>query len=66
MIKKGNFAENIEKIKLKAQELENQVKMNNQLLNNSRNDDIELQQKVSNCLIDAINAKLSILDNIGK
>ena len=66
MIKKGNFVENIEKIKLKAQELENQVKMNNQLLNNSRNDDIELQQKVSNCLIDAINAKLSILDNIGK
>ena len=40
--------------------------MDNQLLNNSRNDDIELQQKVSNCLIDAINAKLSILDNIGK
>ena len=40
--------------------------MNELLLNNSGKDDVELQQKVSDCLIDAINAKLSILDNIGK
>ena len=39
--------------------------MNEQLLNSNGNDDIELQQKVSDCLIDAINAKLSILNNIG-
>ena len=44
----------------------NQAKMNEKLLNNNGKDDIELQQKVSDCLIDAINAKLSILDNIGK
>ena len=66
MLKKGNLSENLEKIRQKAQVLENQAKMNEQLLNNSGKDDIELQQKVSDCLIDAINAKLSILDNIGK
>ena len=52
-------------IKQKAEVLENQAKMDEKLLNNNEND-IDLQQKVSNCLIDAIKAKLSILDNIGK
>ena len=66
MLKNGNLAENLEKIRQKAEVLENQAKMNEKLLNTSGNDDIELQQKVSDCLIDAINAKLSILDNIGK
>ena len=66
MLKSGNLAENLEKIKQKAEVLENQAKMNELLLNNSGKDDVELQQKVSDCLIDAINAKLSILDNIGK
>ena len=66
MLKSGNLAENIKKIKQKAEVLENQAKMNELLLNNSGKDDVELQQKVSDCLIDAINAKLSILDNIGK
>ena len=66
MLKNGNLAENLEKIKQKAEVLENQAKMNEKLLNNNGKDDIELQQKVSDCLIDAINAKLSILDNIGK
>ena len=66
MLKNGNIVENLEIIRQKAEVLENQAKMNEQLLNNSGNDDLELQQKVSDCLIDAINAKLSILDNIGK
>ena len=66
MLKSGNLAENLEKIKQKAEVLENQAKMNELLLNNSGKDDVELQQKVSDCLIDAINAKLSILDNFGK
>ena len=66
MLKNGNLAENLEKIKQKAEVLENQAKMNEKLLNNNGKDDVELQQKVSDCLIDAINAKLSILDNIGK
>ena len=66
MLKNGNLVENLEKIRQKAEVLENQAKMNEKLLNTNGNDDIELQQKVSDCLIDAINAKLSILDNIGK
>ena len=66
MLKNGNLVENLEKIRQKAEVLENQAKMNEKLLNTSGNDDIELQQKVSDCLIDAINAKLSILDSIGK
>ena len=66
MLKNGNLVENMEKIRQKAEVLENQAKMNEKLLNTNGNDDIELQQKVSDCLIDAINAKLSILDSIGK
>ena len=46
--------------------MENQAKMNEKLLNSNNENDINLQQKVSNYLIDAIKAKLSILDNIGK
>ena len=65
MLKNGNLAENLEKIRKKAEVLENKAKMNEQLLNSNGNDDIELQQKVSDCLIDAVNAKLSILNNIG-
>ena len=65
MLKNGNLVENLEKVRQKAEVLENQAKMNEQLLNHN-GDDIELQQKVSDCFIDAINAKLSILDNIGK
>ena len=65
MLKKGNLVENVEIIRQKAEHLEKQAKMNEKLLNAKEND-IDLQQKVSNCLIDAIKAKLSILDNIGK
>ena len=66
MLKKGNLVENVEIIKQKAEHLENQAKMNEKLLNTNKENDIDLQQKVSNYLIDAIKAKLSILDNIGK
>ena len=66
MLKNGNLVENVEMIKQKAEILENQAKMNEKLLNSNNENDINLQQKVSNYLIDAIKAKLSILDNIGK
>ena len=66
MLKNGNLVENVEIIKQKAEILENQAKMNEKLLNSNNENDINLQQKVSNYLIDAIKAKLSILDNIGK
>ena len=65
MLKSGNLAENVEVIKQKAEMLKTQAKMKEKLLNNNEND-VDLQQKVSNYLIDAIKAKLSILDNIGK
>ena len=65
MLKNGNLVENVEMIKQKAEHLESQAKMNEKLLN-TNGDDVDLQQKVSNYLIDAIKAKLSILDNIGK
>ena len=66
MLKNGNLAETVEKIKQKAEHLESQDKMNEKLINNNNGNDFDLQQKVSNYLIDAIKAKLSILDNIGK
>ena len=65
MLKNGNLVENVEMIKQKAENLENKAKMDEKLLNTNGND-VDLQQKVSNYLIDAIKAKLSILDNIGK
>ena len=66
MLKKGNLVENVEIIKQKAEHLEKMAKMDEKLLNINNEKDVELQQKVSNYLIDAIKAKLSILDNIGK
>ena len=66
MLKKGNLAENVELIKQKAERLEIQAKMEEKLLKTNTGYDVDLQQKVSNYLIDAIKAKLSILDNIGK
>ena len=69
MMKDGNIYENMEIIKQKASELENKAKMNEKLLNNNNNkkeDEVELQQKVSNYLIDAIKAKLTILNNINQ
>ena len=66
MLKNGNLMENVELIKQKAEKLENEAKMNEKLLKTNNGNDVDLQQKVSNYLIDAIKAKISILDNIGK
>ena len=64
---KGNLLENVEKVKKKAEELENKAKMNEKLLqNNNGGVDIDLQQKVSGYLLDAIKAKLSIIENINQ
>ena len=40
--------------------------MNEKLLQNSKGEDTDLQQKVSGYLLDAIKAKLSILENINQ
>ena len=57
----------MEKLKKKVEELENKAKMNEKLLQNSSGGvDIDLQQKVSGYLLDAIKAKLSIIENINQ
>ena len=66
MLKNGNLMENVELIKQKAEKLENEAKMNEKLLKTNNGNDVDLQQKVSNYLIDAIKENISILDNIGK
>ena len=64
---KGNLIENVEVVKKKAEELEKKAKMNEKLLKNSKGEeDTDLQQKVSGYLLDAIKAKLSILENINQ
>ena len=64
---KGNLLENVEKVKKKVEELENKAKMNEKLLqNNTGGIDIDLQQKVSGYLLDAIKAKLTIIENINQ
>ena len=66
ILKNGNFAENIQLIKQKTEHLEKRAKMSEKLLNSNCGNDLDLQLKVSNYLIDAIKAKLSLLDNIGR
>ena len=64
---KGNLYENVEKVQKKVEELENKAKMNEKLLQNTSGGvDINLQQKVSGYLLDAIKAKLSIIENINQ
>ena len=63
---KGNLIQNVEVVKKKAEELEQKAKMNEKLLQNSKGEDTDLQQKVSGYLLDAIKAKLSILENINQ
>ena len=64
---KGNLMENVEKVKKKAEELENKAKMNEKLLQNTSGGiDFSLQQKVSSYYLDFIKAKLSILENINQ
>ena len=64
---KGNLMENVEKVQKKVEELENKAKMNEKLLQNASGGiDIDLQQKVSGYLLDAIKGKLSIIENINQ
>ena len=63
---KNTLIENVEKIKIKAEQLENKAKMNEKLLHAKGEVNIEMQENVSNLLIDAIKAKLTILENINK
>ena len=64
---KGNLIENVEKVKKKAEELENKAKMNEKLLQNASGGiDFNLQKKVSGYYLDSIKAKLSILENINQ
>ena len=64
---KGNLMENVEKVKKKAEELENKAKMNEKLLQNTSGGiDFSLQQKVSSYYLDFIKAKLIILENINQ
>ena len=64
--KNGNMIENINLVKMKAENLEKETKMNEKILklNGGLENNPELGKKVSNLLIDSIEAKLSILKYI--
>ena len=64
----GTLIENINSIKQKANFLEKDAEMKERLLklNGGVESNPELGKKVSNLLIDSIEAKLSILKKIGK
>ena len=70
MIKRNKYSlpENVEQIKIKAKKLEEDAKRKEQLinLNGGPEKNAKLGEDVSNMLIDAIRAKLTILDNISK
>ena len=63
---KNSLMENVENIKMKAEILEKKAKMNEKLLQTKGEVNFEMQENVSNLLIDAIKAKLTILENINK
>ena len=64
--KSGNMIENINLVKMRAANLEKETAMNEKILklNGGLENNPELGQKVSNLLIDSIEAKLSILKYI--
>ena len=64
--KNGNVIENINSVKRKADSLEKETQMNEKILrlNGGLENNPELGKKVSNLLIDSIEAKLSILKYI--
>jgi hypothetical protein len=70
MINNKNYTllDNVENIKIKAQMLEEQAKMKEKYLKHSggAEKNPELGEDVSNMMIDAIKAKLTILENITK
>ena len=64
---KGNIYENVEKAKKKVEQLEEKAKMSEKLMqNNNGNVDLDLQQKVSGYLLDAIKGKISILEKMNQ
>ncbi len=65
---KYSLIENVEQIKIKAHMLEENAKMKEKFiqLNGGTEKNPELGENVSNMLIDAIKAKLTILENISK
>jgi hypothetical protein len=70
MINNGKYSliENVEQIKIRANMLEEQAKMKEKFLqhNGGAERNPELGENVSNMLIDAIKAKLTILESISK
>lgn len=68
MINNNKFSlyENVENIKLKAKQLENQAKKKEKILklNGGTEKNPEIGSEVSNMLLDAIKAKLTILENV--
>ena len=63
---KNSLIENVEIIKMKAQELEEKAKMKEKLIHANGEINVQMQESVSGMLIDAIKAKLTILENISK
>jgi len=65
---KFSLLENVEQIKIKANMLEQQAKMKEKFLqyNGGAEKNPEIGEDVSNMLIDAIKAKLTILESISK
>lgn len=63
---KNSLIENVEQIKMKALELEEKAKMKEKLIHANGEINVEMQESVSGMLIDAIKAKLTILENISK
>ena len=68
MIKNNKYSllENVEQIKIRAQMLEEQAKMKEKYLmySGGTEKNPEMGEHVSNMMIDAIKAKLTILENI--
>lgn len=65
---KYSLLENVEQIKIKATMLEQQAKMKEKFLqlNGGTEKNPEMGEDVSNMLIDAIKAKLTILESISR
>lgn len=65
---KYSLIENVEQIKIRAHAIEEQAKMKEKFLqlNGGTEKNPELGENVSNMLIDAIKAKLTILESISK
>jgi hypothetical protein len=66
--KNNTLLDNVENIKIKAHQLEEQAKMKEKYLryNGGAEKNPELGEDISNMMIDAIKAKLTILESITK